>query len=606
LPVCGGRRRGDGVGWLIDKFLESRYNILVSEIESAKKSYPMRKLASKVRNVHMLILVLVLVLVTVMAVVIITGIASDASKELARFHSIETVGKFNFYVNQELPLVREISHSTAVIDWFADEENPAKKAAAYDKIMHYTNILKSANVYFGINKSLNEYSINKGIPFADFIPFGKIDPADTYNDWYYNCIRSTHDHIYNVDVDKVTNTPRFWINHKVMNGDNLVGVICSGLPFDEMIDSLFSQYNSKNVMGYIIDKKGYIQMNSVPSDFRFDEKGRPGNNICAICPDTLFGSAIDAYLNNINDYFDMSSQSEVIKLDKNYYMYVSIAPIPGTDWSIVTFFNNNSLYSIRKLFLLMIAMLSAFLIYTLAGSILMHWLVFRPMHHLTNSLSASNFYIGEIFGCNRKDEIGILAQTIQRMRDRLSTYNAELLRAARERERLIRIDQLTDIPNRRNFDERLPLEWGRAIRTKTPISLLILDLDYFKDYNDTYGHLQGDKALQVIAKVFMQELKRSSDLVARWGGEEFAILLANTDFNGAHDVAERIRQKVEDLQIMLVDGSVSKITVSIGINSLVPTLSNMLEEFIHHADMALYTAKREGRNRVCMYNGTQL
>ena len=578
----------------------------MSEVESTNKPYPIRKLASKVRNAHMLILVLVLVLVTAIAIMITTGIASDASKELARFYSIETIGKFNFHLNQELTLVREIAHSTAVIDWFADEENPVKRTAAYDKMMRYTSVLKSANVYFGINKSLNEYSINNGIPLADFIPFGKIDPSDTYNDWYYNCIRSTQDYIYNIDVDKVTNTPRFWINYKVMDGNNLVGVVCSGLPFDEMIASLFSQYNSENIIGYIINRKGYIQMNSVPSDFRFDEKGRPGNNIRAICPDALFASTIDTYLNNISDYFDMSSQAEVIKLEKNYYMYVSIAPIPGTDWSIVTFFNNNSLYSIRKFFLLLITLLSAFLIYTLVDGFFMHWLVFRPMHHLTNSLSASNFYIGEIFGCNRKDEIGILAQTIQRMRDRLSTYNAELLRAARERERLIRIDQLTDIPNRRNFDERLPLEWGRAVRTKTPISILILDLDYFKDYNDTYGHLQGDKALQVIAKVFMQELKRSSDLVARWGGEEFAILLANTDFNGAHDVAERIRQKTEDLQIVLTDGSVSKITVSIGINSIIPTTNNMLDEFIHHADMALYTAKREGRNRVCLYNGVHL
>jgi diguanylate cyclase (GGDEF)-like protein len=596
LPACG----------VLINSKKLWYNVTVSEAEATNKSYPKRKLASRVRNAHMFLFVLVLVLVTVMAVVIITGIASDASEKLVRFYSIETVGKFNLHVNPELNLVREIARSTAIVDWFADEGNPVKKAEAYKEVMYYTNLLKSANVSFGINKSLNEYSINKGIPFADFIPFDRIDPADTYNDWYYNCIKSTHDYVYNVDIDRVTNTPRFWINHKVMDGNNVIGVVCSGLPFDEMIDCLFSQYNSRDVLGYIIDKQGYIQMNSIPSDFRFDEKGKPGNNIRAICQEPVFTSAINRYLTNIKDYFDMSLQAEVIKLDKNYYMYVSIAPITDTDWSIVTFFNNRALYSIRKFFPLLITMLSAFLVYTLVGSVFMHLLVFRPVNRLTTSLSASNFYIGEIFGCDRDDEIGILAQTIQRMRDRLSTYNAELLKAARERERLIRIDQLTDIPNRRNFDERLPLEWGRAIRTKTPISILILDLDYFKDYNDTYGHLQGDKALQVVAKIFSQELKRSSDLVARWGGEEFVILLANTDFNGAHDVAERIRQKVEDLQIVLTNGSVSKVTVSIGINSLIPTLNNLLEEFIHHADMALYTAKREGRNRVSLYNGVQL
>jgi diguanylate cyclase (GGDEF)-like protein len=578
----------------------------VSDIEDSSKAYPKKKLASRVRNIHMLVLVLVLVLVTIAAVVIVTGIASNASEKLARFYSIEAVGKFNIHVSQKLALVREISRSMIVADWFADEENPAKKAAAYREIMNYTNKLSNANVYLGIHKSLSEYSIDNETTLANFLPSGKLDPAVAYNDWYYNCVKSTHEHVFNIDVTKASNTPYLWIDHKVMDGNNLLGVICSGLPLKGTIDCLFSQYNSKNVMGYIIDKNGYIQMDSVPSDFRFDEKGNSKNNIRTVYPDTVFVSALGEYLKNINGYFDMSSQAEVIKLNKNYYMYVSIAPITDTDWSIVTFFNNRALYSVTNYFPLLITMLSAFLIYTLVSSIFMHWLVFRPMNHLTNSLSASNFYIGEIAGCNRDDEIGILAQTIQRMRDRLSTYNAELLRAARERERLIRIDQLTDIPNRRNFDERLPLEWGRAIRTKAPISLLILDLDYFKDYNDTYGHLQGDRALQVVAKVFTQELKRSSDLAARWGGEEFAILLANTDFNGAHDVAERIRQKTEDLQIVLTDGSVSKITVSIGINSLIPTTNNMLEEFIHHADMALYTAKREGRNRVCLYNGVQL
>jgi len=578
----------------------------VSNVDITIESYPKKKLASRVRNAHMLVLVLVFVLVTATAVVIVTGIASDASGKFARFYSIEATGRFNIHVNQKLALVRDISRSTIVIDWFADEENPAKRAAAYNEIMHYTRALKSANVYFGIHKSLNEYSIDNETTLTNFLPFDKIDPAAAYSDWYYNCIRSTHEHMFNVDVDKVSNTPRLWINHKVMDGNNNpLGVICSGLSLDETIDCLFSQYDSKNVLGYIIDKNGYIQLGSVSSDFRF-EKGKSRNNIRTICSDPVFVSALGEYLSNINDYFDIYSQAEVIKLDKNYYMYASIAPIADTDWSIVIFFNNHALYSIRKFFPLLIIMLSAFLIYTLVSNIFMHWLVFRPVNHLTNSLSASNFYIGEIFGRDRDDEIGILAQTIQRMRDRLSTYNAELLRAARERERLIRIDQLTDIPNRRNFDERLPLEWGRAIRTKTPISLLILDLDYFKDYNDTYGHLQGDKALQIIAKVFTQELKRSSDLAARWGGEEFAILLANTDFSGAHDVAERIRQKTEELQIVLTDGSISKITVSIGINSLIPTTNNLLEEFIHHADMALYTAKREGRNRVCLYNGVQL
>jgi diguanylate cyclase (GGDEF)-like protein len=165
------------------------------------------------------------------------------------------------------------------------------------------------------------------------------------------------------------------------------------------------------------------------------------------------------------------------------------------------------------------------------------------------------------------------------------------------------IDSLTGIANRRCFDERLSLEWGRAIRTETPISILILDLDNFKNYNDTYGHMQGDMALRAVAKLFAHELKRSVDFIARWGGEEFIALLASTDWGGALDLAERIRSGVENAVIPFADGQATKITVSIGINSQIPASSVSMEDFVQHADQALYTAKKEGKNRVCRYGG---
>jgi diguanylate cyclase (GGDEF)-like protein len=562
-----------------------------------------KKIAVQVRNIHMLALVGALILITAITVTMVTRITAGISEDIVRFYSIETIGKFNSFVSQELILARKAAHSAAVIDWFSDEENPAKRAAAYDEMKNYTAILQDARLYFGIHKSMNEYSIDNETPFAQFLSFSKLDPTDSNNDWYFDCIKSGNDYTFNVDIDKMTQKKHVWINHKVMNGNNLVGVFCFGRLFDELAANLFVRYDDINERGYIINKEGYIQIDS--SDMAasyYENKVR----IHTLYQDPAFFAAMESYLSAINQYFDLSAQPTTIKINSNDFKYASIAPITGTDWSVVTFFNNNSLYSFTDFLPLLITMLLAFILYTVFSTLAINRLVITPLDRLKNSLSASNFYMSEIFGCNRDDEIGVLAQTVQRMRDRLSIYNAELLRDAREREYLIRIDQLTNIPNRRSFDERLPLEWGRAMRTKTSISLLILDLDYFKTYNDTYGHLQGDKALQIIAKSFVQELKRSGDLVARWGGEEFAILLSNTDFDGAMDVAERIRLKIEEVPVPLPDGSVSQITVSIGINSLIPAANDTLEDFIRHADMALYTAKREGRNRVFMYNGIQL
>jgi len=158
-------------------------------------------------------------------------------------------------------------------------------------------------------------------------------------------------------------------------------------------------------------------------------------------------------------------------------------------------------------------------------------------------------------------------------------------------------DQLTGVPNRRSFNIQVNKEWGRTMRDKTPLSLLLLDIDRFKSFNDTYGHQQGDVVLQSIALSLTESLRRSSDFVARWGGEEFAVLLPNTDLNGALEIAERIRRNVEKSPITIANGQTAIVTVSIGATSVIPTQECCQDAFICQADKALYAAKESGRNR---------
>ncbi|MDR0444074.1 MAG: diguanylate cyclase [Treponema sp.] len=159
-------------------------------------------------------------------------------------------------------------------------------------------------------------------------------------------------------------------------------------------------------------------------------------------------------------------------------------------------------------------------------------------------------------------------------------------------------DHLTGIPNRRSFDNRLDLEWKRAIREKNLISVLILDVDKFKNYNDTYGHQQGDVALQTVAQTLKQSVKRSIDFVARWGGEEFIVLLPSTDSEGAVSVGEHIRKEIENAPIPCSVEGGKRVTVSVGVNTQIPAANNSISSFITIADNALYKAKETGRNRV--------
>ena len=168
-------------------------------------------------------------------------------------------------------------------------------------------------------------------------------------------------------------------------------------------------------------------------------------------------------------------------------------------------------------------------------------------------------------------------------------------------EQLSMIDQLTGVPNRRNFDSRLRTEWSRSIREKFPITLLVIDADNFKDYNDTHGHLQGDRALRTISDLLTQGLKRGSDFAARWGGEEFIVLLPNTGSDGGLDLAERIRESIQGAQIPCEANNMTRITVSIGLATHVPDQESSIDELISRADKALYRAKRSGKNRVCAY-----
>ncbi|WP_346829343.1 PleD family two-component system response regulator [Pseudomonas abietaniphila] len=166
-------------------------------------------------------------------------------------------------------------------------------------------------------------------------------------------------------------------------------------------------------------------------------------------------------------------------------------------------------------------------------------------------------------------------------------------------QRLMNSDGLTGLSNRRHFDEYLELEWRRAIREQTQLSLMMIDVDYFKAYNDNFGHLEGDEALRQVAKAIRASCSRPSDLPARYGGEEFALVLPNTSPGGARLLAEKLRQTVAGMNIPHIAPSEgASLTVSIGLSTVVPQVGSHSRQVIQSADQGLYAAKHNGRNQV--------
>lgn len=196
----------------------------------------------------------------------------------------------------------------------------------------------------------------------------------------------------------------------------------------------------------------------------------------------------------------------------------------------------------------------------------------------------------------QKDDLEIILQTITEHGDVLDIQWLEKLQQAKL---LATFDGLTQVANRRRFDEYLEQQWRQMSREFSPLSIILCDIDCFKQFNDTYGHLAGDDCLRQIAKAIAQPLKRPSDLLARYGGEEFVIVLPKTGLSGAYHVAKQVQRIVEEMKIPHARSRVRPfVTLSMGIASTLPDLERSPQSLLDAADHRLYQAKQQGRARI--------
>lgn len=209
----------------------------------------------------------------------------------------------------------------------------------------------------------------------------------------------------------------------------------------------------------------------------------------------------------------------------------------------------------------------------------------------------------EDYSRSLEQKVSDRTQALQQEIQHRTAAETALQSANQALQRLAYLDGLTQIANRRRFDEQLMQEWQRMKRDQLPLSLILCDVDYFKQYNDTYGHQAGDDCLRNVAQAIAVSARRPPDLAARYGGEEFVVLLPNTSIAGALDVAKAIQTCIKDLQLPHRRSEASQhVTASFGVASLVPNAETTPEQLLAKVDQALYQAKIEGRDRISIYS----
>jgi diguanylate cyclase (GGDEF)-like protein len=227
-------------------------------------------------------------------------------------------------------------------------------------------------------------------------------------------------------------------------------------------------------------------------------------------------------------------------------------------------------------------------------------LIVRPIRSLVRT--AARFGRGDLHVRATQQtwlaEFEPLAAALDDMASKLATREEELRIANQHLDELASLDGLTGLANRRGFDRQIECEWCRAEQCGAPLGLMMIDIDHFKLYNDCYGHVAGDSCLRSVGETLSLVTLETAVLVARYGGEEFALLLPGLDMQRVAALAEEARRSIEDLLITHVESPCGQVTVSIGVESLVPESGQPAAYLLEAADSALYMAKRRGRNRV--------
>jgi len=540
-----------------------------------------RRLSARFRNINIILFWLAVCVMAAVMASAFNKVIKKASSFYAGSHALGAANALSAHIVKELGLLAKAAHSRDVMDWLDDEDNQDKKLRAHEEMAGIVGELYSSNLYVGVESSRNEYNVEENFE-ADYIrPVMKLDEKNPDDAWYFRCLNTNSQYRLDVAMDRVLQKKRVWLDYRVVKNGVPLGVICTGLDFTHVAEELFSKYDQIEMRGFIIDEDGGILIDSSMVLGGEAATGGFEAEIAQKLSEPQFLSQLSRNHWDKDGHFQANGVPAVVEMPSGPYRYMTAVPIKFSKWSMVILYDFSTLLNMslfRPVFLTMLALLVAF---SLAVNAVSARLIFRPLEKLERSLARLKENGEErVYGLERRDELGNLSNTIQ---DLFTKAN---------------YDALTGIHNRRFLEDNFPKVMDFLSRGGGLLSVFMLDVDYFKNYNDAYGHERGDDCLRTVARTLTGSLTRSTDFAARYGGEEFVAVLPNTDEAGARLLAEEVLANVRGLQLPHAENRAAPfVTVSLGVTTGRVSNRQTWEGYLKRADDALYRSKQNGRNQ---------
>jgi len=378
------------------------------------KHQRVNKISKRIVSLNSGIIVLILIGVIAFSTIAITGVVRSASMQLAHIHSLASVRNFMLYASSELTLLRRAANLEAVQAWFADEENEAKREAAFNELIASAALLQSAEFYFGILASLNEYSIDISTTIGEFLPYGRMAANEPMDAWFFDLLDSDKNFLFNIDVDKVDHRWRIWLNYEVVYDGKAVGVLSTSLRIDDMLYRMFGEFDESFKLGYVIDNLGYIHIGTTALE-HFTYLDDELIHISSISAELW--EYVHDLVNVQGRFFTAESRTETFHLYEGEFSIAAVTPIANSDWMVVALFHSGALFEVSEILPFVLVIIAALILYMAIGTTITRHYVLTPLAGLMKSITkntsaCNNVDDMDLYGVERNDEFGVLARNI--------------------------------------------------------------------------------------------------------------------------------------------------------------------------------------------------